>query len=267
MHHTPLRALIFDVDGTLADTERDGHRVAFNAAFAELGLPWRWDETRYGKLLAVTGGRERLQHFLASENPEVAAHEREQLAIDLHQRKTIRYAQLVREGAVAWRPGVLRLLAEARASGLLLGIATTTSRANVDELLASSPDQGITAWFATIAAAEDAPKKKPDPSVYLQALQALNLRADECLAIEDSSAGLQAARAAGIGAIITVNAYTRDQDFSTAVSVVSDLGEPGAALQAVAGLPAQHGFVDVAQMHAWHRDAQRNSRNRHRDVT
>jgi HAD superfamily hydrolase (TIGR01509 family) len=232
-----LRAIIFDVDGTLADTERDGHRVAFNRTFAEAGLPWYWDVVRYGQLLAVAGGRERLLHFIETSAPEIPHARRDALARELHQRKTAHYARRVEAGQVRLRPGVARLIGEAHAAGVMLAIATTTSRVNVDALLARTlPAEA--GWFQVIVTAEDAPSKKPDPQVYRRALARLSLPAEECVAIEDSAIGLRAALGAGISTLVTANDYSRDQDFTSALAVLDDLEQ-----------------VDVPRLRAWHRSA------------
>ncbi|MFG5409478.1 HAD-IA family hydrolase [Piscinibacter sakaiensis] len=182
-----MQALIWDVDGTLAETERDGHRLAFNEAFQALGLPWRWDERRYGELLAVTGGRERLLHDMAT-RPDAPADPdaRRALAARLHALKNERYAAIVAAGGIPLRPGVAELLDEARRAGLPMAIATTTSRSNVEALLGAHLGPGWAAGFAAVVCAEDAPRKKPDPQAYLQALAGLGCAPAEALALEDA---------------------------------------------------------------------------------
>jgi HAD superfamily hydrolase (TIGR01509 family) len=206
-----LRALLWDVDGTLAETERDGHRVAFNLAFEARGCAWHWDEPRYGELLRVAGGRERLLHDMAHrpDAPHDAAG-REALARELHALKNRYYAERVAAGAVALRPGVAELMEDARAAGLAMAIVTTTSRCNVQALLDAT--LGSDGWrrFATVVAAEDAPRKKPDPQAYTLALARLGLAPSETLALEDSPAGLAAARAAGVPVVLTRSRYFAD---------------------------------------------------------
>lgn len=222
-----LRALLWDVDGTVAETEAQGHRLAFNQAFESMGLPWRWDVPLYGELLHVTGGRERLLAFMAGRpDAPTAASEREALAAALHPLKNRLYADLVAAGGIAARPGVLRLMDECRQSGVALAVATTTSTANVEALFSSLFGVRWREGFAAVVCAEDAPRKKPDPEAYLLALARLNVRAEEALALEDSPNGLQAALAAGVRTGITRSAYFADADFTGAAFVNDDLDTP-----------------------------------------
>lgn len=219
-----LRGLIFDVDGTLADTERDGHRPAFNAAFREAGLDWHWDEALYGELLAVTGGKERIAHFVARHRPEFAQRPdyTEQVAA-LHKAKTRHYTQLAASGAIPLRPGVARLLREARVAGLRLAVATTTTPENVSALLVPALGPEAMAWFEVIGAGDVVPAKKPAPDIYLWVLERLGLPATACLAFEDSENGLRASLGAGLATVVTPCDYTRGQDFSGATAVLDSL--------------------------------------------
>jgi HAD superfamily hydrolase (TIGR01509 family) len=235
-----LRALLWDVDGTIAETEGQGHRVAFNLAFADAGLAWRWDPPRYAELLEVSGGRERLLHDMAA-RPDAPADPaaREALVRDLYRAKTALYARIVAEGGIGARPGVLRVMAECAAAGVAQAIVTTTGRANVDALF---PGIFGTAWrdrFAAIVCAEDAPVKKPHPQAYAVALARLGLDAADALAIEDSPNGLQAAAAAGVACCITRSLFFREGDFPGAALVCADLDGPP-----VIGLP------ELARAHA-----------------
>ena len=221
---TTSHALIFDVDGTLAETERDGHLPAFNAAFAELGLPWHWDERLYGELLEVTGGKERIRHFAQLYDPaRAAATDFGDLVQRLHQTKTAHYVRRVAAGAIPLRPGVAELIKAARSSGLRLAIATTTSPENVAALLHASLAPDAAEWFEVIGAGDVVPAKKPAPDIYDWVLERLALPAASCLAIEDSVNGLQAARAAGLRCLVCRGEYTREQDFSGAWRVVDSL--------------------------------------------
>jgi HAD superfamily hydrolase (TIGR01509 family) len=242
-----LKALIFDVDGTLSNTERDGHRVAFNRAFRDLGLDWDWDVGLYGRLLAVAGGKERMRFFIQHHHPALPPGTDPQRLIEaLHRRKTAHYLALLGCGRIPLRPGVARLLGEARGGGLALAIATTTSEANVTGLLAATLGDDAPGWFRVIAAGEVVAHKKPAPDIYEYALRGLGLDPAECLALEDSHNGLLAAQGAGIGVLVTVNDYTRDQDFPGALLVVDSLGEPGAPFRVLQGDAGAARWVDLA---------------------
>lgn len=245
-----LQALLFDVDGTLADTERDGHRPAFNAAFKDYGLDWDWDVALYGKLLAVTGGKERMKFYVDQFRPDyVKPADFDDLVKELHQAKTRHYTRMLAEGGIPLRPGVRRLLEEARAAGLILGVATTTTPENVTALLKHSLAEDGPDWFQVIAAGDIVPAKKPAPDIYLWAMDQLRLKPEHCLAFEDSRNGIRAALGAGLKTVVTVNDYTREDDFTGALAVLSDLGEPGAPYRRLDR--EESGLVDLARLRAW----------------
>ncbi len=249
MTDSTLQALVFDVDGTLADTERDGHRLAYNAAFREFGLDWDWDADLYGRLLAVHGGKERLHHYVERYCPGIRADRDLESYIEvLHDVKTNHFVKIVQQHGIPARPGVKRLLQEARAAGLRLAIATTTSRVNVEALLQTAIDPTAPAWFEVIAAGEDAVNKKPAPDIYDLVLERLKLSPDRVLAFEDSRNGLLSAIGAGIRTVITVNHYTEHEDFHEAVMVVDHLGEPECAFRLQSSVTPLHGYsyVNVA---------------------
>lgn len=217
-------ALIFDVDGTLAETE-ELHRRAFNHAFARHGLDWHWDRAVYKDLLRVTGGKERMRAYHARQwiapplsDADIAA---------LHRVKTAHYAELIETGCCPLRPGVAQLLAEARARGQQLAIATTTSHGNIDALLSRALGERWAADFDAIVAGDDVLHKKPAPDVYLEVLARLKLDGSDCVAIEDSGNGLIAASRANIPVIITRSMFFRDDDFTDARVVLDDLSELG----------------------------------------
>ncbi len=195
----PLVALIWDVDGTLAETEDEGHRVAFNRAFEEAGLPWHWDRALYEQLLAVTGGKERLRAWWRCVDPEAAdGAEADATIRRLHELKTAHYLALLDRGAVTLRPGVERLLMQARARGLRQAIATTTTADNVWRLLDVTLGPAARSLFEVVGAGDVVPNKKPAGDIYAWVLQGLQLPPSACLALEDSAPGVAAARAAGV---------------------------------------------------------------------
>jgi HAD superfamily hydrolase (TIGR01509 family) len=242
-----LKALIFDVDGTLADTERDGHRVAFNQAFADAALDWDWTPSLYGRLLEVSGGKERIRHYLDLHEPGFRPPGGlDEFISGLHEVKTRHYLELLRQGRIPLRPGVERLLEEARARGLTLAIATTTTPANVVYLIEANLGREAIEYFSVIAAGDVVPQKKPAPDIFEYALRHLGLPAAACVAIEDSDNGLNASLGAGIRTLVTVTDYTRGQDFSGAALVLDGLGEPDRPATVLQGeFPSRRAVVDV----------------------
>ena len=229
-----LKALIFDVDGTLAETERDGHRVAFNQAFAAAGLPWQWSIAEYGRLLTISGGKERIRHYIETVRPSgFETSDLDGFVKELHQAKGKFYLDLI--GSIPLRPGVRRLISEARAAGVRLAIATTSSLPSTLALLTTVLHPDSPDWFDIIAAGDVVPYKKPSPGIYYHALTHLDLSARECIAIEDTHHGLVASTRAGLRTLVTVNDYTIDQDFRLAKAVVNNLGEPDQPFELLAG--------------------------------
>jgi HAD superfamily hydrolase (TIGR01509 family) len=237
-----LRALLFDFDGTVAETERFGHRVAYNEAFAELGLPERWEEGVYGALLSVAGGRERLEAFFERARPELGHVERAELARRVHAAKRRRFDAI--GPRLEPRPGVARLVAEARERGLRLAIATTAAPEGVAAFFAGHPALGEA--FDVVAAGDEVAHKKPAPDIYLLALERLGCEASQALALEDSAIGLRSARAAGLTTLVTPSGYTATELFEGAAAVLSDLGEPERPCRVLAGRGPARGFADVA---------------------
>ncbi|MFQ5642336.1 MAG: HAD family hydrolase [Thiogranum sp.] len=247
-----LTTLLFDVDGTLAETE-EIHRQSFNAAFEQAGLDWHWSQQMYTGLLAVTGGKERIRYYLEKDLPEFTAPgDLDAYIAALHVAKTAIYTETVAAGKLPMRPGVKRLLTEARQAGLRLGIATTTTPANVSALLQHNLAPDAESWFEVIAAGGVVPAKKPAPDIYHYAMQAMGISAGECLAFEDSANGLLSSRAAGLQTLVTVSAYTLDHDFSAAALVLDHLGEPDNPFRVISGTAHGHTMVNVDLLRTLH---------------
>lgn len=240
-----LQALIFDVDGTLANTERDGHRVAFNRAFAKAGLDWHWSIDLYGKLLAISGGKERIKFYLEQHHPDFQPDDNLiDFIAELHQIKGKYYQELLESGKISFRTGVERLIKEAKTASIRLAIATTSSLDSTMALLQQmDPD-----WFELIAAGDVVPDKKPAPDIYKYVLERMNLSPQNCLVVEDSQHGLQAAIAAEIKTIVTVNEYTKHQDFNQATLVLDRLGEPEKPFKILQGDCQNQSYLDLESL-------------------
>ncbi len=237
-----LRGLLLDFDGTVAETERFGHRVAYNRAFAELGLGWTWDESLYGELLRVAGGKERLRFYIEHHQPHLLADAlASRLIPRIHEAKIRHFAQLA--PTIPLRQGVLRLLREASNAGIRIVIATTAAKPGVEALLAQEP--ALPGMVTLIAASDVVERKKPAPDVYLWALERLRLTADECVAIEDSEIGLRAALSAGLATVVTVSDYTAREDFTGARTVLTDLGDPDVPARSIRGPAPGNGTVNL----------------------
>jgi HAD superfamily hydrolase (TIGR01509 family) len=219
-----LRALIFDVDGTLADTE-EAHRCAFNEAFRELGIDWNWSRPTYAHLLLTTGGKERLAAHIASLSlPEDERRALSERIEAIHRAKTRHYTRMVSAGEVPLRDGVERLLDEAERARVRLAIATTTTFANVEALLRTCLGPDALDRFAVIGAGDHAARKKPAPDIYEYVLRQLGASAEECAALEDSANGLRSAKAAGLYTVVTPSYWTSTEDFSAADLVLPSFG-------------------------------------------
>ncbi|HIK45262.1 MAG TPA: HAD family hydrolase [Leptolyngbyaceae cyanobacterium M65_K2018_010] len=245
-----LEALIFDVDGTLAETERDGHRVAFNQAFQDFELPWYWSVGLYGQLLRVAGGKERIRYYVDRYQPGlVGDRDLAQLVTALHRAKTQHFQALLATDVIPLRPGVKRLLAAARQQGVRLAIATTSAKDTVIPLLERLLGPESPTWFEVIAAGDMVPAKKPAPDIYHLVVEVMGLDRSRCLVVEDSQPGLTAALAAGLTTVVTVNDYTRHQTLSGARLVINHLGEPHLPFEVLQGDTGQAYYfsLDLAQ--------------------
>ena len=255
-----LQGLILDVDGTLADTE-EVHRLAFNAAFSDFSLKWEWSRKLYADLLSVSGGIERIQFYAESRGTELeCTDEPQDFAAKIHRRKTVHYQRMLRAAKLRLRPGVERLLNEARAKGIQLGIATSSLRANVETLLENVLGEEALTWFDVIATCDVIAEKKPSPAVYLYTLTELGLDADACMAIEDTRNGNLAALSAGMKTVITTHPLTRHQDFSGASLVLDHLGEPDRPFTVIAGYAHGAHCVNVTLLRTLHAQEARASK-------
>jgi HAD superfamily hydrolase (TIGR01509 family) len=245
-----IDSILWDVDGTLAETERDGHLKAFNQAFEALSLPWRWSEQRYGELLAIAGGRERLLHDLEHQSraPE-SPRQRRALADRVHRLKNELYARIVADGELPLREGVRELLNDCESARVRLGIVTTTSRSNVEALLKTHLGEDWESKFAVTVCSREAPRKKPHPQAYLVALDALQLRPHQAVALEDSQAGVAAAQAAGVPVIVTRSHYFMAAESPGALAVGPSLGRIDGWHPAA---DARTTRIDLRQIVRWH---------------
>jgi HAD superfamily hydrolase (TIGR01509 family) len=254
--NTQLKAFLFDVDGTLSDTERDGHRVDFNQAFEEYGLDWNWSVDTYGKLLAVTGGKERMKFYTEKFLDKNALPDNlDSLIPELHQAKTRHYTHLLSTGAIPLRPGVERLINEAREQGFRLAIVTTTTPENVTALLTHTLGADSIDWFEVIAAGDIVPAKKPAPDIYNFTLEKMGLSADQCIAFEDSANGIKSSHGADLKTIITINDYTKEHDFNDACIVLDQMGEPEAAFNVITGDASDAKFLNCELVSKLHQQA------------
>ncbi len=240
-----LKAIIFDVDGTLAATE-ETHRQAFNAAFTEFDIPFQWSIPEYIELLEISGGKERILQFLQSKEFKASGNEDlRHYTLKVHQRKSEIYREKLIAGHIGLRNGVERLIKEAKQKGISIAIATCTSTANVETVLKSALGEDALSYFETLVSCDLVADKKPSPAVYQYALANLGLKPENCVVLEDTSNGNRAALSAGIRTVITTHPLTVDEDFSDASLVIDQLGEPEKLFAVSSGDAFGAGYVDV----------------------
>lgn len=241
-----LKALIFDVDGTLADTEKYAHLPAFNLTFKDMNLDWHWDDNLYIKLLKITGGKERLKYFIKSYKPKMPkVGNLDEFISKIHNNKTNHYVEIIKNGKLPLRKGVKKLIFEAMANNLKLAIATTTTFINVQSLITTNLGNDAMDYFDVIAAGDIVKNKKPAPDIYNYALNKLNLKADECISFEDSENGMLSATAAGLKSIITVNGYTKKQNFKNALIILDSLGDEECDFKVIKGNSYGYSYVNI----------------------
>jgi len=231
-----MKALIFDCDGVLVDTERDGHRVAFNQAFAQMGLDVEWDVALYGRLLKIAGGKERMRGYFEDRGWPEGADDRDELIKRLHALKTDLYMQIIESGQLPLRSGVCRLVDEAIADNMPLAVGSTSNERSVNLVVEKLLGAQRKARFQAILAGDVVSRKKPDPEIYELAKQRLGLQGQDCVVVEDSRNGLLAAKAAGMLCLVTTNAYTEDEEFTEADRIVPELGDPPGQVVTLEGL-------------------------------
>ncbi|MDI9891109.1 HAD-IA family hydrolase [Microbacterium sp. IEGM 1404] len=237
------RALILDCDGVLADTELDGHLVAFNRTFEELGMPFRWSAEEYGPLLRIGGGKERLRAYLA-QHPEIdlgTSEEVDDLVVRAHKRKSEIYVELVEGGALPGRPGIARIVTEALDAGWQVACASTSAEKSVEAVLASVVGPETRRRMAGVFAGDVVPAKKPAPDIYLLAAESLGRTADEIVVIEDSQSGAAAAAAAGMAHVVTVSHFTAEDEFPAAAVIVDVVGDARTPATVRSGLDVRDG--------------------------
>ena len=221
-----MEALIFDCDGVLVDTERDGHRVAFNLAFEKKGIKAEWSIEEYGNLLRIAGGKERMKHFFNHNGWPEGVSDKEEFILDLHRLKTALFMEIIESGSLSLRPGIDRIVDEAISLGLKLAVCSTSNEKAVNLIVEKLLGKERRDHFSAILAGDVVSHKKPDPEIYNLAVKILSVPPDKCLVVEDSRNGYLAARSAGMHCLITTNGYTRDEDFTGADLIVPELGDP-----------------------------------------
>lgn len=246
-----LKALLFDVDGTLADTELHGHLPAYNRAFRDLELDWQWSRNLYRDLLAVPSGRERIAHYVDQYKPDLGKHgdaaqaDRAEWVKTVHQHKSHCFRQRLQEGQVPLRDGVDRLMTQAHEAGVLIAIVTNASSATLQPFLEHALGARLRSYIHTVISGEQVEHKKPAPDLYLRALEAVECRPWECTAIEDSAMGLESAYAAGVPAVVTVNDDTHGGSLAHAALVVDSLGEPDKPVRVINSPGFELDYVDM----------------------
>jgi len=251
-----VKAIIFDCDGVIADTERFGHLPAFNQTFKEFGLPVRWSEEEYGIKLKIGGGKERMASLLTDEFVREAhlptdAEEQRNMLAAWHKRKTAIFKEIVNSGRLPGRPGIARIVEEAIANELKLAVASTSAEESVRAILEHVVGQEHAAYFE-ILAGDIVPKKKPAPDIYLLTMERLQTRSEEAIVIEDSRNGLLAAIGAELRCVVTLSSYTGQEDMHEAILVVSNLGDPDNPVHIIAnrGQATPDGFITLSDLEA-----------------